>query len=113
MISQKAGDSLNLGIPERITNFGFFQESQIRGLAITRKNCLFASSEEGALAWSKLLTILQTAILNKCDPTLYLKYLLDKVTVLMDSDIKYKDVDWSQFRPWNIDQQTLQNAWDT
>jgi len=32
---------------------------------------------------------------------------------LMDSDIKYKDVDWSQFRPWNIDQQTLQNAWDT
>ena len=41
------------------------------------------------------------------------KYLLDKVTVLMDSDIKYKDVDWSQFRPWNIDQQTLQNAWDT
>ena len=90
-----------------------FQESQIRGLAITRKNCLFASSEEGALAWSKLLTILQTAILNKCDPTLYLKYLLDKVTVLMDSDSKYKDVDWSQFRPWNIDQQTLQNAWDT
>ena len=90
-----------------------FQESQIRGLAITRKNSLFASSEEGALAWSKLLTILQTAILNKCDPTLYLKYLLDKITVLMNSDIKYKDVDWSQFRPWNIDQQTLQNAWDT
>jgi len=89
-----------------------FQESQIRGLAITRRNCLFASSNEGALAWSKLLTLLQTAILNKCDPTLYLKYVLDSITALMESGVKDKDVDWSRFRPWNIEKQTLQNAWD-
>jgi len=90
-----------------------FQERQIRGLAITRKNCLFASTNEGALAWSKLLTLLQTAILNKVDPTLYLKYLLDQMAVLIESDTKAKDVDWSQYLPWNIDKKTLENAWDT
>ena len=89
-----------------------FQEQQFRNLAITRRNSLFASSIEGALAWSKLLTLLRTAILNACDPTLYMKYVLDKVTVLMNSDIKAKDVDWSQFRPWNIDPKVLRSAWD-
>lgn len=90
-----------------------FQERQIRGLAVGRKNSLFASSVEGALAWSKLLTVLRTAILNECDPTLYLKYLLDHITAIMDADVKAKDVDWSQFRPWNIPAKKLQDAWGT
>jgi transposase len=89
-----------------------FQESLIRTIAITRKNSLFASSNEGALAWTKLLSLLQTAILNEVDPTLYLKYLLDQVTILIESDIANKDVDWSSYLPWNIDKQTLETVWD-
>lgn len=94
-------------------NLAFSVEQQFRELAITRRNSLLASSIEGALAWSKQLTLLRAAILNACDPTLYLKYVLDKVTVIMHSDLKEKDVDWSQFRPWNIDPKVLQHAWDT
>jgi hypothetical protein len=40
------------------------------------------------------------------------KYILDKITILMNSDQKAKDIDWSQFRPWNIDPKDLQAAWD-
>lgn len=89
-----------------------FQEGLIRTVAIARKNSLFASSHEGALAWTKLLSLLQTAILNEVDPTLYLKYLLDQVTKLIESDMPNKDVDWSSYLPWNINKQALEQAWD-
>jgi transposase len=90
-----------------------FQEQQFRDLAIARRNSMFASSIEGAQAWAKLFTLLRTAMLNTCDPTLYLKYVLDKLTILMNSEQKAKDIDWSQFRPWNIDPEDLQAAWDS
>ncbi len=89
-----------------------YQERQIKTFVISRKNSLFASTERGALAWTKLMTVLQTAILNKINPTLYLKFLLDNVTVIMNSEAKAKDVDWSQFRPWNLTAEQLEQAWD-
>lgn len=46
------------------------------------------------------------------DHSSYLKYPLDRITALMESDVKAKEVDWSQFRPWNIDPKVLQQAWD-
>jgi hypothetical protein len=45
-------------------------------------------------------------------PGIQVKYILDKITILMNSDQKAKDIDWSQFRPWNIDPKDLQAAWD-
>jgi len=89
-----------------------FQEREIKTFVISRKNSLFASTERGALAWTKLMTVMQTAILNKINPTLYLKFLLDKITVIMNSEAKAKDVDWSQFRPWNLTAEQLEQAWD-
>ncbi len=92
--------------------FALYQERQIKTFVISRKNSLFASTERGALAWTKLMTVLQTAILNKINPTLYLKFLLDNITVIMNSEAKAKDVDWSQFRPWNLTAEQLEQAWD-
>ena len=89
-----------------------FQEREIKTFVISRKNSLFASTERGALAWTKLMTVMQTAILNKINPTLYLKFLLDKITVIMNSEAKAKDIDWSQFRPWNLTAEQLEQAWD-
>ncbi|MBI9094601.1 MAG: transposase [Sphaerochaeta sp.] len=93
-------------------NFAFVAEREIKTFVISRKNSLFASTERGALAWTKLMTVMQTAILNKINPTLYLKYLLDKITVIMNSGAKAKDIDWSQFRPWNLTPEQLEQAWD-
>jgi len=30
----------------------------------------------------------------------------------MNSGIKEKDVDWSQFRPWNLTPEILEQYWD-
>ena len=102
----------NYLVSSELTCDNNFQERQIKTLVISRKNSLFASTERGALAWTKLMTVMQTAILNQCDPTLYLKFLLDKITVIMNSEAKAKDIDWSQFRPWNLTAEQLEQAWD-
>ena len=102
----------NYLVSSELTCDNNFQEREIKTFVISRKNSLFASTERGALAWTKLMTVMQTAILNKCDPTLYLKFLLDKITVIMNSEAKAKDIDWSQFRPWNLTPEQLEQAWD-
>ena len=102
----------NYLVSSELTCDNNFQERQIKTLVISRKNSLFASTERGALAWTKLMPVMQTAILNQCDPTLYLKFLLDKITAIMNSEAKAKDLDWSQFRPWHLTAEQLEQAWD-
>ena len=89
-----------------------FQERQFRPLAATRRACLFATSENGAGAWGKLLSICQSAVLNKLDPTLYLKYLLDEIAIMNRDNVIDKDVDWTKYLPWNIDREMLKTVWD-
>lgn len=89
-----------------------FQERQFRPLAAARRTCLFATSEKGALAWGKLLSICQSAVLNKLDPTLYLKYLLDEVATMYRDDVLDSGVDWSKYLPWNVDREMLKTVWD-
>lgn len=89
-----------------------FQERQFRPLAAARRSCLFATSEKGALAWGKLLSICQSAVLNKLDPTLYLKYLLDEVATMYRDDVLDSGVDWSKYLPWNVDREMLKTVWD-
>ncbi|MDD4573113.1 MAG: transposase, partial [Sphaerochaeta sp.] len=102
----------NYLVSSELTCDNNFQEREIKTFVISRKNSLFASTERGALAWTKLMTVMQTAILNKINPTLYLKFLLDNITVIMNSEAKSKDIDWSQFRPWNLTAEQLEQAWD-
>lgn len=89
-----------------------FQERQFRPLAAARRACLFATSEDGAAAWGKLLSICQTAVLNKLDPTIYLKYLLDEVATMYRDDVLESSVDWSKYLPWNVDREMLKTVWD-
>lgn len=78
------------------------QERLIKTICLTRKNSLFATTEEGARSWANLHSILQTAVLNNLNPTDYLKTLLDKVAEANYLGIKEKDMDWDSLLPWNI-----------
>jgi transposase len=43
-------------------------ERSIRGLALTRKNALFAGHERGAAGWAMIASLLETCKLNRVDP---------------------------------------------
>ena len=111
-LDNQLGSISNYLFCSELTPDNNFQERQFRVLAASRRACLFATSEKGALAWSKLLSVCQTAVLNKIDPTLYLKYLLDEIATLMTNDTLNKDVQWSKYLPWNIDKEILKTVWE-
>ena len=50
-------------------------ERSIKPFVIDRKNFLFANTPKGATASAVMFSIIQTAIENKLDPYLYLKYI--------------------------------------
>jgi len=55
-------------------------ENCIRGIALGRRNWLFAGSDEGGERAATLITILQTAKLNGINPQTYLTDVLTKIT---------------------------------
>lgn len=52
-------------------------ENRIRPLALTRKNALFAGHDEGAHAWARIASLIETATINGVDPFAYLKAVLE------------------------------------
>ena len=54
-------------------------ENRIRPLALTRKNALFAGHDEGAVAWSRMATLIETAKMNGVEPYAYLKATLEAI----------------------------------
>ena len=52
-------------------------ENRIRPLALTRKNALFAGHDEGAHAWARIASLIETAKINGVDPFAYLKTVLE------------------------------------
>ena len=54
-------------------------ENAIRGIALGRKNWLFAGSDLGGERAAAIYSILQTAKLNGLNPETYLRYTLDKI----------------------------------
>lgn len=78
------------------------QERLIKTICTTRKASMFASTEEGAASWALFHSILQTAILNIVNPTMYLKWIIDAVAKANDEDVKAKDMDWEALMPWNF-----------
>jgi len=75
-------------------------ERIIKGVAVIRKNSLFAGCPDGAHAFATLETIIQTANLNDLDMYDYVTYLLEEITSIRNMNAK--DVDYSQFLPWNL-----------
>ena len=54
-------------------------ERTIRGLALTRKNALFAGHDRGAEGWSMIASLLETCKLNSVDPLAWTTDVLTKL----------------------------------
>lgn len=85
-------------------------ERDIRSVVKARKTSLFASNVIGAKAWANILTLAQTAIKNDLNPTHYLKYLLDEVTLLQDKS--NSEANFERLLPWNVDRKTIDKLWN-
>lgn len=57
-------------------------ERSIRGLALTRKNALFAGHDQGATNWAMIASLLETCKLNQVDPLAWLTDVLTKLVNL-------------------------------
>ena len=69
-------------------------ERGMRGLAIGRKNWLFAGSEGGGHAAAIAYTLIETAKLNDVDPQAWLTHVLSRI-----ADHKINRID--ELLPWN------------
>ena len=87
------------------------QERLIKTICTSRKNSLFASTEEGARAWALMHSILQTAMMNGVEPTAYLKMILDNVAKANHEEILSKDMDWERLMPWHYSTERLLADW--
>lgn len=54
-------------------------ERSIRGLALTRKNALFAGHDRGAAGWAMIASLLETCKLNRIDPLAWTTDVLTKL----------------------------------
>ena len=54
-------------------------ENRIRPIALTRKNALFAGHDEGAAAWGRIASLIETAKMNGVEPYAYLKATLQAI----------------------------------
>lgn len=54
-------------------------ERAIRPLILSRKNSLFAGSDEGGETWASLASLVETCKLNSADPHAYLTELLTRL----------------------------------
>ena len=54
-------------------------ERSIRGLALTRKNALFAGHDKGAEGWATCASLIETCKLNKVDPLAWMTDVLTKL----------------------------------
>jgi hypothetical protein len=71
-------------------------ERAIRPVTITRKNSLFAGSDDGARRWAIANTLIQTCKLNGVEP---LAYLTDVLQQIVSGRTKNRDL--NALMPWN------------
>ena len=56
-----------------------FVNGLLRPVVLTRKNALFAGHDEGAAAWGRIASLIQTAKLNGVEPYVWLKATLEAI----------------------------------
>ena len=69
-------------------------ERSIRGLALTRKNALFAGHDRGAEGWATCASLIETCKLNKLDP---LAWMTDVLTKLVN---RWPNSHIDELMPW-------------
>ena len=85
---------LHDGRVEMDTNF---VENRIRPVKLTAKNALFAGHDEGAAAWGRIASLIETCKMNGVEPYAWLKSTLEKIaTGHPQSRIR-------ELLPWNFD----------
>ena len=67
---------LHDGRVEMDTNF---VENRIRPVKLTAKNALFAGHDEGAAAWGRIASLIETCKMNGVEPYAWLKDTLEKI----------------------------------
>jgi transposase len=71
-------------------------ENAIRPIPLTRKNALFAGSDDGAVTWARMASLIGTCKMNRVNPHQYLEHVLGKIlNGHMRDDI-------NQLMPWNF-----------
>jgi transposase len=71
-------------------------ENAIRPVPLTRKNALFAGSDDGAVTWARMASLIGTCKLNAVNPQAYLEHVLDRIlNQHMQGDI-------NELMPWNF-----------
>lgn len=71
-------------------------ENAIRPIPLTRKNALFAGSDDGAVTWARMASLIGTCKLNDVNPQAYLEHTLNSILSMhMQGDIK-------ELMPWNF-----------
>ena len=56
-----------------------FVENRIRPIKLTAKNALFAGHDEGARAWGRIASLIETCKMNGVEPYAWLKDTLEKI----------------------------------
>ncbi len=54
-------------------------ENRIRPIKFNRKNALFAGHDEGAVAWTRIASLIETCKVNQVEPHAWLKATLEKL----------------------------------
>jgi hypothetical protein len=75
-------------------------ERSIRPVALSRKNALFAGSDEGGANWAAIASLVETCKLNRVDPQRYLAELLTRLV----NGWPQKRID--ELMPWNFARHT-------
>ena len=74
-----------------------FVENRVRPVKLTAKNALFAGHDEGAAAWGRIASLLETCKMNGVEPYAWLKSTLEKIAA------GHPQSKLHELLPWNFD----------
>ena len=80
----------------RVETDSNFVETRIRPVKLTAKNALFAGHDEGARAWGRIASLIDTCKMNGVEPYAWLKDTLEKIPA-GHSNSRIDDL-----MPWNF-----------
>ena len=77
-----------------------FVENRIRPVKLTAKNALFAGHDEGAAAWGRIPSLIETCKMNAVEPYAWLKSTLEKIAAGHPQSCIH------ELLPWNFEPAT-------
>ena len=78
-------------------------ERCIRGIALTKKNSLFAGNHEAAKTWAIYYSLIESSRLNGINPRSYLNWVVEQI------ECRKGDVDYGSLLPWNCPVGRIEN----